>query len=100
MAEDGDDQAGADESGRKTAVATFQELALAKRNSAEKAPAAPTGNKKVLRGEKGATLIKEIRLLMMYIDQAQRTVRQGQASHPSGTPSPLQQESSGYAHFV
>ena len=96
-----EDQAGDDESGRKTAVATFQELALAKQDSAEKAVAAPAGNKKVLRGEKGAAMIKEIRLLMAYIDQAQHAVRQGhQATRPPASPAPLQQEGSGYAHFV
>ena len=32
----------------------------------------PQGNKKVLRGEKGAAMIKDIKLLMTFIDQAQR----------------------------
>lgn len=73
VAEEGKDQTEADESGRRTAVASIQDMAVTKQNSV----AAPQGNKKVLRGEKGVVLIKEIRLLMMFIDQAQQTVRQG-----------------------
>ena len=44
-------------------------------------PPGVSGNKKVLRGEKGVMLVKEIKGLMLFIDQAYSNLRQGDPRH-------------------
>ena len=72
-----------EESGRKTDVVNNQNLVNPKLEQEKKSQ--PQGNKKVLRGEKGAAMIKDIQILMTFIDQAQRQIRHETMSYNSAS---------------